>query len=365
MHFLKRDRAYIGNGLLYFIIAVSSSQLSAECQVDSSLERQVGGFDNIAYAEENVAERIRQIYTRHSYEQQVTTCPETIRPVQLWLGPFAEKVRQYGNEHLAGYKERFAGVTAAGDYRLRRWMFSGGFSYAVSEVRVPHRKVKASFRTYAGSIGAVWSNTKWFADAILSYLYSPIDARRNISEDASGIALQKRLRASHSDHSNQGLVHIGGGYNYRVPAGSKGTVKLYPFFNLDYLFIYQDGYTEKGAENLDLKIDSKKYDLFRPEGGAGIGYHGCFKSLHVMADISASYVLEFRYTGKKTHAHFEDDTCRFTLDGLNPENNVICPAARLRLATPSYGFSITLGYHGEFGSRFTENAVEAELRKAF
>jgi hypothetical protein len=51
--------------------------------------------------------------------------------------------------------------------------------------------------------------------------------------------------------------------------------------------------------------------------------------------------------------------------GLNPENNVICPTARLRLANPIYGFSMTLGYHGEFGSRFRENAVEAELRKAF
>jgi hypothetical protein len=48
-----------------------------------------------------------------------------------------------------------------------------------------------------------------------------------------------------------------------------------------------------------------------------------------------------------------------------PENNLISPQARLRFASLEHGFSFTLGYHGEFGEHFRENAIEGEMRKAF
>ena len=103
---------------------------------------QPANFDNIAYAEENVAEQIRQIFTRHFYEQRVVACPEQ-RPLRVWLAPFAEKVRQYGHGELPGYKERFAGVTAAGDYHMKKhWMFTAGFSYAAAVLKVPMARQK-------------------------------------------------------------------------------------------------------------------------------------------------------------------------------------------------------------------------------
>ena len=70
-------------------------------------QMQPANFDNIAYAEENVAERIRQIYTDHFFEQRAISCPESQR-FRLWIAPFAEKVRQYGEDHFHGYKQRFA-----------------------------------------------------------------------------------------------------------------------------------------------------------------------------------------------------------------------------------------------------------------
>jgi uncharacterized protein with beta-barrel porin domain len=140
-------------------------------------------------------------------------------------------------------------------------------------------------------------------------------------------------------------------------------VNIFPFANVDYIYLFQSGYKEKGAKNLNLKVRGKQYDLLRPEGGLGMGYKGCFKHLDVMLDLSASYVLEFRLLGKRTRVRFKEEDCHFCVHGLNPENNVVSPEARLRLA--SHGFSLTFGYHGEFGEHFRENAVEAELRQAF
>ncbi len=122
---------------------------------------------------------------------------------------------------------------------------------------------------------------------------------------------------------------------------------------------------EKGAQSLDLKVHRKKYDLLRPEGGIGFSYSGCFKNVQTLFDASVSYVHEFRFQGKKTTSSFRPASCQFTVSGPKPENNLISPDVRLRITGPNSGFSLTLGYHGEYGKDFSLSSGQAEFRKAF
>ncbi len=331
-------------------------------------QMQPANFDNIAYAEENVAERIRQIYTDHFFEQRAISCPESQR-FRLWIAPFAEKVRQYGEDHFHGYKQRFAGATAAFDYRQRRWwIFSGGFSLANTEMRVAHTRTEADFKTYAGTLAAAWSNGYWFSDMQGAFLYSPVNAERRMKFKVEHTLFSGEVHhtAEHYDRMNQILGHFGGGYDFHFAAGRKAKINIYPFANVDYLYVIQSGYKEREAKSLNLKVHGKRYDYLRSDGGLGVGYNGCFKHVDVMFDMAASYVLEFRLLGKRTHARFrKEKDCNFIVRGLSPENNLIAPQARLRFASPEHGFALTLGYHGEFGNHFRENAIEGELRKAF
>ena len=264
-------------------------------------QMQPANFNNIAFSEENVAERVRQIYTNHFFEQRTISCPEQ-EPWRIWAAPFVESVRQHGNESLPGYSERFSGFTMAGDYRFEKhWMVTGGFSYASSEMNVLHSRTRAHFKSYAGTIGAAWTDTSWFADALFSYLYTPVHAQRKIRFGVSNFVLTSEIsrKATHREHDNQVLAHLGGGYDYKIKASSKNTVNIYPFANLDYFYLPEDGYTERGAQSLDLKVSGKSYDYLRPEIGAGIGYKGCFEHSEVTLDLSASYVREFRFLGQK------------------------------------------------------------------
>jgi len=347
------------------LITLLDLQTASE-QFHSYNQMQPANCDNFAYAEENIAERIRQIYTDHYFEQRVISCPDS-KPWRIWVAPFTEKVRQYGDELLYGYKETFNGVTAAIDYRKKDlWIFSAGFSYADANVSIAHTSTKADLSTYAGTLGACWSNTSYFADMQFSFLYTPVHAQRKMVFETEEHPDEGRLhfRAKHYDRMNQVMGHLGAGFDFKVKAGTKAVVNIYPFGNVDYLYILQSGYKEKGAESLDLKVNGKQYDYLRPEGGLGIGYSRCVGRAQLTFDISAAYVLEFRLIGKETKAHFKkEDDCDFIVKGLNPENNLIAPEARLCLA--SDGISFTLGYHGEFGDHFRENAGEAELRIAF
>jgi len=337
-------------------------------QIAHSLNQmQPANFNNIAFAEENVAERIRQIYTDHFFEQRVSPCPEKA-PWRVWAAPFVENARQHGNDSLPGYKERFAGFSTAFDYSFEKhWMVTAGFSYASTNMQVPTARTKARFKTYAGTVAAAWTDTNWFSDALFSYLYSPVEASRKMhfSVANSTMTAQESLKASHDESSNQILSHLGGGYAVRFVLDEMTTLRLYPFANLDYFFVPEGGYKEHGAGSLDLKVHSKDYDYLRPEAGVGFGYKRCTASTDVTFDVSVSYVREYRFQGKNTKASFEPVDCTFSVSGLNPENNLISPSARLRIAAPANGFSVTLGYHGEYGSHFILNAGEAELRKSF
>ncbi|MBS0604993.1 MAG: autotransporter domain-containing protein [Verrucomicrobia bacterium] len=337
-------------------------------QISHSLNQmQPANFNNIAFAQENVAERIRQIYTSHFFEQRTVSCDDAHR-WRLWAAPFVERARQHGTSQLPGYLERFSGFSVAADYRMEKhWMFTGGFSYAGAEMDVPSGRASADFKTYAGTLGAAWTGSSFFADALFSYLYSPIDAKRKMHFAVSNFALIAEVNrtARHDEDSNQVLGHLGGGYDFKIKAGSANTFNIYPFVNVDYIYIPQDGYTEHGAGSLDLKVHDKSYDLLRPEGGLGIGYNGCFKYVEALLDLSVSYIHEFRFLGEKTTSRFKPADCTFTVTGLKPKNNLISPAARLRLTSPVNGFSLMLGYHGEYGEHFILNAGEAELRKAF
>jgi len=344
------------------VLSVLEMQTPSEL-IDSFNQMQPANLNNVAFAEENVAERIRQVFTNHLFEQREVACPET-SAWRLWATPFVEQVRQHGSSHEKGYRESFAGFTTAFDYRPQKhWMMTTGFSFATAKMNATEGKTHADFTTYAASLGMAWTPGSWYIDLLGSYQYSPSHVKRKMHFSTTDTSA--RLTAKHQDNSNLGLGHFGLGYVFKIKASEKSSVNIFPFANLDYIYLSQDSFKEHGARSLDLHVLSKHYDYLRPEGGLGVGYKGCYEDIALMFDLSASYIHEFRFKGKQTKAGFESTDCTFSVRGPNPHNSLISPTARFRLSLPSNGFSLGLGYHGEFGRHFSLNAGEIEFRIAF
>jgi subtilase-type serine protease len=334
-------------------------------QLKGSLDQmQPGSLNGVALAQENVAERIRQIYTEHLYEQRLGTCSQN--SWRLWATPFLESAHQKSQGHLLGYTEVFGGFNLGVDYlAMNHWAFSEGFSYANSNVDISDKRAHAEFNTYAGTVATAWNNRAWRADALFSYLHHQVAAHRNIhlSVTTPMFSSSFKHKARQHEGANEVLGHLGGSYQYNFSENSKKTVALRPFFTLDYLFIQQNKYVEHGAESLDLTVHRKKNDLLRPEVGLGFGYSNCEDRKQWLVDLSASFVQEFRFIGKKTKAGFKAVPCTFEVKGLLPQNSLFCPT--VRFGRSSDNFSLTVGYHGEFGSRFIENEGEIELKVLF
>jgi uncharacterized protein with beta-barrel porin domain len=375
--------AMLNNSDLRSIISILNMQTQPQLQ-KSFNQMQPADLNAVGLAQENVAERIRQIYSHHFFEQKVIACSQQqhwrLRAApfiacsqqqhwRFWAAPFVEWVHQSGQSDLKGYKQNFAGATAAIDYQLKHWALTGGISYARADVDVKGGRTDADFNTYAGTIGAMWTGNGLFTDGLFSYLYSTADASRKMKFSVSipGFSSSANTKASHSQNSNEVMGHLGGGYDFKIKHSHRHKFNLYPFIDLDYIYIDQDGFTEHGAHSLDLKIKKKSYDLLRPDAGLGFGYMGCLTNVNLLADASVSYAREFRFLGKKTKSSFKDNKdCHFTVQGLNPKNNLVCPMASFGVASKGKNtFSFTLTYYGEYGEHFVENAGEIELKTAF
>ena len=163
------------------------------------------------------------------------------------------------------------------------------------------------------------------------------------------------------------MGHLGFGYNFEMIKRRDTVLNIYPFADVDYIYLMQDGYKEHGAKGINLKVSDKEYDLLRPEVGLGLGYAGCFqRGVFVNLDLAASYIREQRFLGKDTHARFEHSSCKFTVKGLKPDNNLFSPTVRITAGSlDKTSISASLEYHGEFGEHFSKNAVEGEINVAF
>jgi fibronectin-binding autotransporter adhesin len=344
------------------LLDVLNLQTTQEWQ-DSFNQMQPANFNTIALAQENVAERIRQNFSEHLLQQRIKTCSND-SSWRLWAAPFAEYVEQSGHHNLPGYKQNFSGFTTAVDYLLpNNWTITAGFSYADTDFKVQHEKTTGDFKTYAGSLGVMWSDSRFFADVLFTYLHSSIDAKRKMNFSVEAGSSVERT-AHHNQNADQYLGHYRIGYDYAILTAQQSSLHIYPFIDVDYIYVVENGYKEHGAASLNLQVQKKYDDVLRPEGGIGMSYAACFERLKVNADISASYLREFRYLGKKTKAGFQDSSCTFTVRGLQPQNNLIAPSARVTLSSNS-GVSITLGYRGEFGAHYADNSGEAELKFSF
>jgi fibronectin-binding autotransporter adhesin len=330
-------------------------------------QMQPANGNNLALGQENVAERVRQIYTHHFQELRMGSCRDK-RGWDLWAAPFIEWARQSGHGDSKGYKEKFAGFTAAADYQFKRyWAVTAGFSYASTDLNDLHSRSKADFNTYAGSLGAQWTYSGLFLEGLFAYLHNNAHASRRMQFEVSTplISSSARRKASHTEHSNEVMGHFGLGYDFKMKSGESHLFDIYPFADVDYIYLKQDGYSERGAHSLDLRVYGKESDLLRPEGGLGFSYRGCTKNIQLMLDIAGSYVYEFRFLGKRTKMSFKENSCPFAVKGLQPKNSLICPSASLGIGSVKYGFSLTAGYHGEYGKHFILKTVEVELGKTF
>lgn len=176
----------------------------------------------------------------------------------VWLKVMGAKVNQGQSGQYDGYNSNAAGVALGFDHKLDQDLLlgvalstSGANADETGAGTGNNLRVNSYQLTGYGSYNI---NQNLYVDGALSYATSNYSGNRMTVADRN---------ASSSFNGNQGGAKIGVGYSFDL--GNK--LVLTPQASLDYSMLKQNAYTETGAGDIGLNVDSTSYNRLR----AGVG----------------------------------------------------------------------------------------------
>jgi outer membrane autotransporter protein len=132
-------------------------------------------------------------------------------------------------------------------------------------------------------------------------------------------------------------------------------MQVRPYVSLDYIYLREAGYREKGAQSLDLIVRARTSKFLREEIGLSLSTWQSKPSSALSGEIRLAYVHEERFRGKQTKLRFVDSTTHFEVVGWAPNRNLFAPTARLNCHLSDFSFGLT--YAGEFGKKWSNQSV--------
>jgi len=196
--------------------------------------------------------------------------------------------------NVNGFLVGFDAISAKG------WTLGIMAGYGTSELK--QESDKATMNDINAGLYGGYEGKKWSFKSMLLGGYESYDITRQIA------FMGRRATSEHKGYSGALDAEIG----YKISlnkAGSNAKHKMYlrPFIGAIGSYINNEGYKEKGAEDLNLKIEG--YDAFSAEARAGLGINGKVKKFGWYAKVGARQLLTDKYNEIETSLlNFSDST---------------------------------------------------------
>jgi outer membrane autotransporter protein len=179
------------------------------------------------------------------------------------FGGFVNGIGSFGSKDAtdreAGYRFHTAGVTAGADYRFLENLVGGAaFSYLRTNADISFGLGDVDSRSYGIALYGTYYLGPVYIDLLGGFTWYTYDTTRRIvyapGPDAppgnQGAAVD---RTATGDTDGREYTFNGGvGYDFRLGAST-----LTPYFRVEYLHLDIDGYTERGAGGLDLRVKNQ------------------------------------------------------------------------------------------------------------
>lgn len=137
-----------------------------------------------------------------------------------------------------------------------------------------------------------------------------------------------------------------------------------PFALADYHYYTRKGFTESGADSINLVVRSKSQNMMRGEAGAKVYYTAALDSGCYAPYVALSWVGEFPLESSHQKANFKGRPPVMDVEAYDSSAQLISPQAGVNI-TSSKGFSLIVGYKGLFNRKTSINQGEARLEWVF
>ena len=186
------------------------------------------------------------------------TCISDDRSVGFWLNGFGYFAEQDAQRSFVGYKAKTGGAMGGVDAPLGPDTHFGlGFGFAKSDIRAKDKRSRADVDTLQMTAYVGHEPGPWFINGALSVGVNYYSSTRQIA--FTGV--DRTAKAHFSGDSYTAMATTG----LNLYAGG---MTITPSASIEAMRVNVDGYEERGAGDLSLRVQSRKYDFV--ESGLGL-----------------------------------------------------------------------------------------------
>jgi subtilase-type serine protease len=271
----------------------------------------------------------------------------------IWIDGYFSQGNRRSDDVIAKYKQTLYGALMGLDYRATDNLLIGisaGLSQA--EVKFDELMDKGNQDSYQGSVYAYYDGKPWYAEGVLTYAYNTYKMDRFIN--VGGIT--RLANSEYKGNEYAGYAEVG----YKLDAG--GIVVIQPLAAFQAVYLMQDGYTETGAGDLNLIVDSQDTGSYQSYLGLRISKAITMGKFVLTPDARAKWAHEFSSDDHLINAKFSSaGSGSFTVEADRPSRDTAIVGVGLT-GRFNKNLSMYIQYDAELNRDYTNHTGMLGLR---
>ena len=276
--------------------------------------------------------------------------------IGVWIQGFSNFADQARRRQIEGFRASTWGAALGGDKTIGEKVTVGGaFSYARTNVnsKGTSNGNGSDLASYQGTLYASYDRESYYVEGMVNVGFNDADGVRKIVIDTL-------RRTAKSDYwSQQYTGKVSGGYDFK-----RGNVTVTPTASLQYTHLDVDGYTETGANDLNLIVESQDYNVLQTGLGGKVAYNIETKKGTLVPELSAVWLYDFIGDKQQSTSTFNAGGGSFGTDGAEPPQHSAAVGVGLSFRS-SANITLAANYDAEIKSNFLAHSGRLKLRYDF
>jgi len=319
--------------------------------VTQMLPLMTGGMAQFALANLHSLNRVVQAWQERN--RGLSSGDDFVANRNIWLKPLGAWADQKDRDGAFGYEAQTYGAMLGGDGELSAGSRIGAaFAYTQGQVDSNSGYQTADVTSY---LAVLYGSRNLTENTELNWR---IDYAHNQNEGDRYIAFVDRTARSSYDSDS---FHLGADIGRTIPMSER--TRFAAWVRSDYAMIKEDGYTETGADALNLVVDSRTTDelILAVDGRVE---HAVSDTSTLTADLGIGYDTQAEQAS--ITSSFAGGGAAFVTDGIDPSPVVVRGGLGM-VINPGEAMEITARYDigSRPGSGYTGQTVSVKFQMAF
>lgn len=254
-----------------------------------------------------------------------------------------------------GYDFKNGGLTLGSDYRFSE-NFVGGALFGMNTAKSWINDAGSTVKLDGYSLGfyGTYFRKSFYLDGQASYGWNNFNNNRRILFPG----IDRSATASPS--GGQATAYGGTGYDFSIDSWTVG-----PALTFQYLWMGVNGYTETGADSLNLQVDRQTTESYQGSAGLKGSWNWTKDKLRLVPRLWGFFRHEFGNVNPATIASLAQGSLPFSIQSVAPERNFFSVGAGLNIHWTERALAY-LNYEAQLGqSAYSAQSITLGFRFQF